>query len=299
MHLERVRIFVAVAEREHVTEAARALNLTQSAVSNALAVLEAEYDVRLFDRVGRNVALNSAGRAFLSEARALLARARVAADVLTDLSGLRKGRLSVFASQTIATAWLPQRLVAYQQAYPGIELDVSIGNTDEVSSAVLDGLAEIGLVEGVVDHPVLSLETVDFDRLTVLVKPDHPWTTRSRLCGEDLLTTPWVLRERGSGTRSTLESALRAAGADPDALAISMILPTNEMVLAAAEAGAGATALSEHIARRPLAAGTLVTAPFPLGERPFVLLRHTDRYRSHASDAFVRLCRRPGAINPS
>lgn len=299
MQLERLRIFIAVAEREHVTAAAKALNLTQSAVSNALAALEAEYDVRLFDRVGRNVVLNSAGRAFLPEARAVLSRAHMAAGVLTDLSSLRKGSLSVFASQTIATAWLPQRLVAFHKAYPGIALDVSIGNTEEVSRAVSEGLAEIGLVEGVVDNALLSLETVGFDRLTILVRPDHPWSSRAVLRGEDLLSTPWVLREAGSGTRSTLEAALRAAGADPDALSVTMVLPTNEMVLAAAEAGAGATALSEHIARRPLAAGTLVTAPFSLGERPFVMLRHGDRYRSRASDAFARLCREPGAPPPS
>ena len=83
--LERLRIFVAVAEREHVTAAARALNLTQSAVSNAIAALEAEHDVHLFDRVGRGVVLNQTGRTFLPEAKAVLARA-AAAEALIDLT---------------------------------------------------------------------------------------------------------------------------------------------------------------------------------------------------------------------
>lgn len=288
MTLERLRIFVAVAERDHVTAAARALNLTQSAVSNALAALEAEHQVRLFDRVGRGVALNATGRAFLPEARAVLARAAAAEAALADMSALRRGRLAVFASQTIASYWLPRRLVAFHVAHPGIELDVQIGNTREVAQAVLNGDAEIGLVEGVVDAPALTQVQVGSDRLAVVVTPDHPWAFAKRLSAGDLIESSWVLREPGSGTRSSLEAALREAGVNPADLSVAMTLPANEAVLAAAEAGAGATALSESVARASVAAGRLVRAPFSLPERPFRLLRHSDRYRSRAGDAFVQ-----------
>ena len=288
MTLERLRIFVAVAERDHVTAAARALNLTQSAVSNALAALEAEHQVRLFDRVGRGVALNATGRAFLPEAKAVLARAAAAEAALADLSALRRGRLAVFASQTIASYWLPRRLVDFHTAHPGVELDVQIGNTREVAQAVLNGAAEIGLVEGVVDAPALTQVQVGSDRLAVVVTPDHPWASAKRLSARDLIESSWVLREPGSGTRSSLEAALREAGVNPADLPVAMTLPANEAVLAAAEAGAGATALSESVARASVAAGRLVRAPFSLPERPFRLLRHSDRYRSRAGDAFVQ-----------
>ncbi|WP_453978239.1 LysR family transcriptional regulator [Brevundimonas sp. Marseille-Q4549] len=288
MTLERLRIFVAVAERDHVTAAARALNLTQSAVSNALAALEAEHQVRLFDRVGRGVALNATGRAFLPEAKAVLARAAAAEAALADMSALRRGRLAVFASQTIASYWLPRRLVAFHVAHPGIELDVQIGNTREVAQAVLNGDAEIGLVEGVVDASALTQVQVGSDRLAVVVTPDHPWAFAKRLSAGDLIESSWVLREPGSGTRSSLEAALREAGVNPADLPVAMTLPANEAVLAAAEAGAGATALSESVAQASVAAGRLVRAPFSLPERPFRLLRHSDRYRSRAGDAFVQ-----------
>ncbi len=78
MTLEQLRIFVAVAERQHVTQAAAQLNLTQSAVSSAVSALETRHDVKLFDRVGRNIVLNQVGEAFLKEARAVLARAAAA-----------------------------------------------------------------------------------------------------------------------------------------------------------------------------------------------------------------------------
>ncbi len=287
MTLERLRIFVAVAERQHVTAAARALNLTQSAVSNAIAALEAEHDVHLFDRVGRGVVLNQTGVAFLPEAKAVLARAAAAEAALADMSALRRGRLTIFASQTIASAWLPRRLAAFHAAHPGVELDVAIGNTREVAEGVLSGAAELGLVEGEIDQPLLDQTVVGSDRLAVLVTPDHPWAGLRRLEAQTLATQAWVLREAGSGTRSTLEAALRNAGVDPAALCIAMTLPSNEAVLAAAEAGAGATALSESVAYASVAAGRLVTAAFSLPERPFRLLRHSERYRSRAGDAFV------------
>ncbi|GLK48558.1 LysR family transcriptional regulator [Brevundimonas intermedia] len=287
MTLERLRIFVAVAERQHVTAAARALNLTQSAVSNAIAALEAEHDVHLFDRVGRGVVLNQTGLAFLPEAKAVLARAAAAEAALADMSALRRGRLTIFASQTIASAWLPRRLAAFHAAHPGVELDVAIGNTREVAEGVLSGAAELGLVEGEIDQPLLDQTVVGSDRLAVLVTPDHPWAGLRRLETQTLATQAWVLREAGSGTRSTLEAALRNAGVDPAALSIAMTLPSNEAVLAAAEAGAGATALSESVAYASVAAGRLVTAAFSLPERPFRLLRHSERYRSRAGDAFV------------
>ncbi|MDU6674086.1 MAG: LysR family transcriptional regulator, partial [Bradyrhizobium sp.] len=78
MTLEQLRIFVAVAEREHVTQGARDLNLTQSATSAAIAALEARYATKLFDRVGRRIVLTEAGRLFLSEAKAVLARVHAA-----------------------------------------------------------------------------------------------------------------------------------------------------------------------------------------------------------------------------
>jgi len=116
MTLEQLRIFVAVAEREHVTRAARDLNLTQSAKSSAIAVLESHYQTKLFDRVGRGIVLTTAGRAFLAEAKAVLARAEAAKHVLADLAGLRRGTIHLAASQTVGNYWLPRYLERFSTA---------------------------------------------------------------------------------------------------------------------------------------------------------------------------------------
>jgi DNA-binding transcriptional LysR family regulator len=292
MTLEQLRIFVAVAKHQHVTHAAAELHLTQSAVSSAIAALEARHDVRLFDRVGRNIVLNQTGTVFLAEARAVLARAVAAETALDDLGGLKRGRLSTYASQTIACYWLPERLVAFQTAYPGIEIDVQTGNTSEAAQAVIEGSAELALVEGDVDDPVLSRQTIGRDQLVVLVGASHPWAKRTELATSDLARSPWVMREVGSGTRAWFEATLKARGVDPATLPITLTLPASEAILSAVEAGAGATVLASIVARASLLAGGIRQAPYDLPARPYYLLRHKERFRSKAGDAFVSLIER-------
>lgn len=287
MTLEQLRIFVAVAERQHVTRAAQALHLTQSAVSSAITTLEGRYGVPLFDRVGRSIVLNPAGETFLAEARAVLARAAAAEAALADLGDLSRGRLSIHASRTIASYWLPARLAAFHRAYPGVALSVAIGNTSEVARAVAEGAAELGLVEGEIDDPALSRSIIDHDDLCLVVAPDHPWSGRETT--PDLRTSEWVLREPGSGTRAALEVALAERGLSISDLRVAMVLPDNEAVRGAVVAGAGTAVMARSVAARALAAGVLTVTPMALAPRAFHLLRHKQRYRSKAGDAFLAL----------
>jgi DNA-binding transcriptional LysR family regulator len=248
MTLEQLHIFVAVAERQHVTEAARALNLAQSAASHAIAALEARHDTKLFDRVGRRIELTEAGQVFLGEARAVLARAEAAELVLSELGSLKRGTLSIQASHTIAGYWLPRHMVVFRKAYPQIQIRLAIGNTAQVAAAVQGGMAELGFVEGAVENEYFVSAPVARDQLVVVVGHEHPWVGRTRLAPRDLMESEWVLREAGSGTRSVFENALVRLGVNPGALRIQLELPSNEAVRAAVEAGLGATAISASVA---------------------------------------------------
>lgn len=287
MTLDQLKIFVAVAERGHVTQAAESLRMTQSAASAAIAALEKRYGTALFDRLGRRIELTEAGRRFLPEARAVLERAAAARSVLEDLSGLTMGSLSLAASQTIATHWLPRRLAAFHTAYPGVRLDVTIGNTRQVETAVADGGVDIGLVEGETRHRALLRQAVDVDRLVLVTATGQPAPPRRPDGGLDLEAIPWVIRESGSGTREIFESYARHEGFDPDGLRVFLTLPSNEAVREAVEAGAGATIISEHVVARDLAEGRLTAIPIDLPVREFALVRHRERYRSAAQNALI------------
>lgn len=284
MTLEQLRIFVGVAEREHVTRAAEALNITQSAASGAIAALEARHGVPLFHRVGRGIELTEAGRMFLDEARAVLGRAAHAELALAEYGGLQRGTLTLVASQTIASYWLPSRLATFHARFPQIVVDLAIDNTEGAAERVLAGAADLGFVEGAIDEPALADWTVARDRL-VLVGAE----TASGIDDDWLCAARWILREQGSGTRSSFEAVLRERGIDPAALTIGLTLPSNEAVRTAVEAGAGVAVLSALVVRRAVAAGNLHELPLELPERPFHALRHKERYRTRAADALTDL----------
>ncbi len=289
MTLEQLRVFVMVADQLHMTRAAERLNMTQSAVSASVAALEASCGVLLFHRIGRRIELTEEGRLFRTEAEAILARVSVAESVLADLSGMRRGRLVIHASQTIANYRLGPLLHRFHSLYPHIELEVALGNTAQVVAAILEGGADLGFVEGEVAAAQIARLAIPGDRLVLVVGRDHPWQGRTSIAPADLLDVPFVLREAGSGTRQVFEDALRGAGVDPAALQVSLSLPSNEAVLSAISAGAGATVISDLVAAAGFALGTLHRLPLALPPRRFYALRHSDRYHSRAARTLLDL----------
>ncbi len=289
MTLEQLRIFVAVAERQHMTRAAEALNLAQSAVSHAVAALEAYHQVKLFDRVGRRIVLTEAGAVLLAEARTILAQVESVDLLLSDFGSLRRGTLSVLASQTIASYWLPRHLVAFHQRHPWVKIQLKIGNTAQVAEAVENGAAELGFVEGAIDAGRLDCVTVARDQLVVVVGEGHPWAAGQALAASDLIAGEWILREPGSGTRSAFEEALPGFGLSPADLRIVMEFPSNEAVRAAVEAGLGATVLSASVAAADIEAGLLHPVNLDLPDRSFTLLRHRSRYRTRAAETLAEM----------
>lgn len=288
MTLEQLRIFVAVAEREHMSQAAAALNLTQSAVSAAIASLEERHNIKLFDRIGRGISLTEAGRILLTQARIVLASAATAERALDDLAGLNRGTLTLAASQTVANYWLPPRMHQFRIAHPGVALQLTIGNTESVATAVKEQVADLGFVEQEVDDPALAMQAVAIDELVIVASPTIAAKFQGTPENSQLLAAPWVFRESGSGTRARLVSALRDQGIDPETLQIILELPSNEAVRAAVEDGAGIAALSRQVVASALNNGTLKFFSIPLPSRRFILLRHRERSASHTERAFSR-----------
>lgn len=288
MTLEQLRIFVAVAERQHMTRAAEALNLTQSAVSAAVAALEGRYGARLFERVGRGVELSPEGAAFLPEARAVLERAEAATRALDDLAGLRRGRLTIAASQTVASYWLPERLARFARAHPAIALRMLAGNTAQAAEAVRAGAADLAFVEGQVEAGELARTPVAGDTLGLYVAPDHPLVGRP-IGPSQLKAASWVLREPGSGTRSHFEAALAARSVPIQALYVRLETPSNEAALGAAAAGGLVAAVSDLAAAPLVGVGRVVRLALELPPREFARLAHRERRPSRAAQAFLKM----------
>ena len=299
MTLDQLQIFIAVAEREHVTRAADALGLAPPSVSAAVASLEREFGTKLFHRVGRGIALTEGGKLLLDEAQALVNRAEAVKLAMREFTGLSRGRLEIKASQTIASHFLPSRLVDFHQIYPGVALVVSLGNSTQVVEAIIRGNIELGFVEGPEEElqdSCLAVEMIARDDLVMVVSVNHPWATMEKLTVDDLTAGKWVLREDGSGTRAAFVRALDALGIPYGKLNIAIELPSNEAVLAAVLAGAGATILSARVCADVIKAGTLKRLPVSLAPRAFYAVQHADHYRSRAVSALLEILRTHAAL---
>ena len=294
MTLDQLKIFIAVAEREHITRAASALGLAPPSVSAAVAALEREFGTKLFHRVGRGILVTEGGKLLLDEARALINRADAVKLAMREFTGLSRGRLQIKASQTIASHFLPPRLVDFHQTYPGVALVVAVGNSTEVVNAIISGAVELGFVEDPEEElqdPRLAIEPIARDDLAMVVSASHHWARKEELKADDLEAGNWVAREDGSGTRAAFVKALDVLGVPYGNLNIAIELPSNEAVLAAVLAGAGAAVLSVRVCGDAVKAGTLTRLPVSLTPRAFFAVQHADRYRSRAVSALLEILR--------
>lgn len=289
MTLEQLRVFVMVAKTLNMREAAEKLYLTQPAVSAAIAALENRYDTQLFDRIGRRLELNVTGRLFLPEAQAILSKAREAGRLFDEISGLMRGELCIAASQTVATSYIPRYMASFASAHPGLALKLMAGNTAQSVVRVLSGEADMGVIEGKVEEPLLDIQTIKGDSFGFYVAPNHFLAG----CVPDrdaLLKAQWVLREEGSGTRNFVAETLKAQfGLELSDLTIRLGLPSNDSVLEAVAEGELMTAETDLSAIFRLQAGVVSRLDYELGERNYYIIRHRERRISHAVGKFYEL----------
>jgi DNA-binding transcriptional LysR family regulator len=307
MTLEQLRIFLAVAEHMHFTRAAEELYITQPAVSAAIQSLEAEYGVKLFHRIGRHVEITDAGKLLQVEAKTILDQVALTERGLRDFNNLQKGELKIGSSLTIGNYWLPEKIGEFQRCYPGIAVNCTLANTEEICMGTAAGRFDLGLVEGEVKNTLktyLEEEAVGSDRLVIVVGQFHPWFKRDRVFLTELVTTDWVMREPGSGTQQRFEEALQNWGIDLTQLKVTMVLNTGEMVKLVVESGIAAAGISELMVVKELLLGTLkqvqvidnrndknITLEFV---RPFLKLKHRQRFQTRLSEVFEEILKTKG-----
>ncbi|HWT32077.1 MAG TPA: LysR substrate-binding domain-containing protein, partial [Propylenella sp.] len=155
------------------------------------------------------------------------------------------------------------------------------------------GGCRLRLHEGPTQHPALERRRIDEDRLVFVKASHHPDPPEIEPGRPDLRAVSWIIREAGSGTRAVLEDLAEREGLTLRDLRVFLVLPGNEAVREAVEAGAGATIISEHVVAAAIAAGRLTALPIQLPAREFALVRHRDRHPSHAQQDLLRHLTKP------
>jgi DNA-binding transcriptional LysR family regulator len=304
MTFEQLRIFLAVAEHLHFTRAAEALYITQPSVSAAVQNLEAEYGVKLFDRIGRHIEITQAGRLLQAEAKKILDHVALTERGLRELNNLQQGDLKVGASINVGNYWLPEKICEFKRQYPGIVIHCTLGNAEEICEGTVSGDFDLGLVTKEIKpafQHCLTQKVVGLDRLQIVVGRSHPWFGRPEVFLDDLFTTTWVMREPGSGAQQVFEQALHDWGIDPGRLNVILVLSSSEMVKTVVEGGVGAAAIPGWMVTKEIQFATLhsirvIDSRNRLKTKleiiqPIWKVKHQQRYQTQISIMFEQLLR--------
>jgi DNA-binding transcriptional LysR family regulator len=286
--LRQLEVFLAVARTGGVSRAGLEVGLSQSATSSALADLERQFDLQLFDRMGKRLRLSARGAALRARAEAVL---EIARDLQRGFeSQAVEQRLRVGATLTIGNYVAVPLVARFMRAHPAVGLSLEVANTEQISRQVANFELDVGLVEGEVDHPDLETTPWRDDLLVVFCGARHPLARKRVLTDKHLLAADWIVRERGSGTRQAFDRAMR--GLLPQ-LRVALTLGQTEAIKRAVEAGLGLGCVSRIALEDAFERGTLQPCRVPHRDfrRQFYFLLHKRKQRGAATERWLTFCR--------
>jgi DNA-binding transcriptional LysR family regulator len=259
--LPHLTTFAMAAELGSFTGAAKALGLTQAAVSQRIQVLEKTLNKSLFDRRGGGVALTESGRKLYAYAQRINELHREAREAVTGHEPPLTGELAIAASSVPGEHILPTLLSGFGRQYPHIRVRAAVSDSLVVVGQVERGEAAIGLVGRRVAKPHLEFRRLASDRMVLVAPPGHPLSRKKTVTLDQLALHPLILRESGSGLRHCFETALERSGRSLADLRVTLELGSNEAIKEAVQRGVGIAVLSASAVHKELEAGRLLALP--------------------------------------
>lgn len=255
INFHQLHIFYTVADKGSFSHAAAALHMTQPAVTMQVQSLEDYFGVKLFHRSTKKIELSEAGRALLPYARRSIELVRETEAAMSRFTTMIEGRMQLGASLTVGEYVLPRLLGPFNKEYPNIAVSMKVMNTSQILEEILNHQLTFGLVEAEVHHPDVHTEPVLSDELKLIVPADHPLAAFDTAPLDNVLQYPFVLREKGSGTRRVMEEELERRGVDIGPMRIVMELGSTGAVKSAVENGLGISILSQSSVKHEVALG--------------------------------------------
>ena len=287
---DSMRVFITVADKKNFSKAAKALSLTQPAVSFQIQTLEQYYQTMLFDRVNRHVKLTAAGELLLDYAVHMNNLQAELERNMQQLTGHVKGELLVGASTTIGEYILPYVVGAFKQEYPDVNATIQIMNTNDIAENVNNKSFDLGIIEGPVELTE-NMESIAFleDELVLAIPSNHPFATKESITLEELKTLPYITREPGSGSRLIFEQALIDADFDIEDLNIVMELGSTTSIKSAIMGGLGISTISKWAIQDLVRTGKVVALNIEglTLTRNFNIILNNEKFQSEATGKFL------------
>ena len=279
--LRQMEIFLNVVREGHLTNVAKKMGLSQSAISMSIKELEKILGNPLFDRINKKLILNEMGRAFEKEISPIIKKIN---DIEYEFKNtVNKGMVRVGASTTIVDYLMPPIICSYMNNYPDVKVALKEGNTKTIVNLIKEGNLDVGFIEGIVNDADIIKEIVGVDEL-VVVTTDQ---TLAQECFVDTLQDKkWVLREEGSGTREVFLDYVKDK---VEHINIFLELGHTESIKSLLMNHQCLTCISKIAIKHEIENKKLIHIPLKNFEckRNFYMIYHKDKYRSELFDKFV------------
>ena len=291
--LRQLKVFETVARRLSFSRAAEELHLTQPAVSTQVKALEGHAGVPLFEQLGKKIFLTPAGTEMLRHGRAIMDQFREVEDAMAQFKGISGGRLNV-AVISAGDYFFPRLLVEFAQQHIGVTLNLAVHNREQLLHQMAENLTDLAVMA----RPPLGLDTVNESfaphPYVIVAPPSHPLAGMHDISLQKIVREPFVVREKGSDTWSSMEDGFGKRIAQ---LNIAMEIKSTETIKQAVMAGMGISFLSAHTVSQELLNGSLIVLNvknFPL-QRNWYVVHRKHKMLPPVALAFKQFLLRDGA----
>lgn len=288
MDLRRLEAFSKVYQLRSFSKAAQELFLSQPTVSAHIATLEEELGSRLFDRIGKTILPTKIGIALYGYTEEILRLVERAQSEIKLLQNKVVGELYLGASTIPANYILPHILAQFRKDNPAVRIDLKVGDSSEVLEAIREGRLDLGVVGAQDTHPDFEFTPIMRDELVLIASKESGIEKRSSLSSKELQALPWVMREKGSGTRKSIEEGLARLQLGVQDLNVAATVHSTEGMLKCVRSGLGVSITSRLAAEDQLSSGELMQFQVPELElkRCFYVVCHRRRQKLPVERSF-------------
>ena len=241
MNFRKLKIFFETAKCLNMTKVAKSMYISQPSISQAIAELESDLDVKLFDRIGKRLYLTHDGEVYFEYSRRILNLYEEANSIIRSSKEGQKGKIIIGASTTIGIYILPKLIKEFNELHKNIEISLIIENTQLIEELIIENKVDIALVEGYVKSNELEVFDIGKDELVFISNPNNPIFLKDKITLKDLENENFIMRESGSGTREIIENYLIKQGCNYN---VYMELGNTEAIVKVVETGLGIACVS-------------------------------------------------------
>ena len=286
MNLNQLKIFYLAAKKGSLSAAAESLYITQPAVTKGIQRLQEHYEIKLFNRFGKKMALTDAGEVLYGIAESIFEMENQAEESLRDFQQRKRGFIRILSSESFGSYYLPFIINRFIRLNPTIRISMELLPTDLIVERTATLADDLGFISYPVPHKKLISREVLEDSYQIIVPANHPLAEKSVIEPEDLAGQSLIVHEKGSAPRRSTEEYIRRHNIS---ITIPMEHSNNEAIKTAVEEGLGIAVITRHVVSKELAMGTLRAIPLsdPAMTRKFYLIHHKDKYISRPLQGLI------------